>query len=55
VFDFLGLPAVESDDYRARNVGEYDGKDPEIRRFLEDFYRPHNAELSRLTGKTFTW
>jgi hypothetical protein len=55
VFEFLGLPPAEDIDFAPQNVGAYDDRDAPAQRFLRDFYRPHVAELSRLTGRPFTW
>ncbi|HWC64416.1 MAG TPA: sulfotransferase domain-containing protein [Rhizomicrobium sp.] len=55
VFAFLGLPHAEGIDYAAQNVGGYGGTDPEARRFLEDFYRPHNEWLNRISRTALSW
>jgi hypothetical protein len=53
--DFLGLPPIGAIDLSPQNVGDYDGSDAEERKFLKEFYRPHNLKLARLTGKSLTW
>lgn len=55
VFKFLDLPPTESIDLEPQNVGRYDDSDGEARRYLENFYRPHNEQLSQLCGTKFTW
>lgn len=56
VFDFLDLPAAQRIDFEPQNVGRYhDGSDAAARRFLQEFYRPHNLELNRITGNEFSW
>jgi hypothetical protein len=55
VFDFLGLPATDSIDFKPQNVGRYAESDADERRFLQKFYRPHNSELNRICGTAFDW
>jgi hypothetical protein len=55
VFGFLGLPPGGQIDFEAQNVGRYNGSDADARRFLEDFYRPHNARLNAMTGNALSW
>jgi hypothetical protein len=55
VFAFLGLPQAEDIDYAAQNVGGYRESDLEARKFLEDFYRPHNEWLNRISRTAFSW
>ncbi len=37
------------------NVQEYTKMKSETRKFLEDFFRPHNEKLFKLIGKRFDW
>ena len=55
VLSFLDLAPVEGINYEPQNVGKYDDSDARARRFLTDFYRPHIAELSHISGQNFTW
>jgi hypothetical protein len=55
VFDFLDLSPTAEIDYAPLNVGEYDGRDAEVRSLLRSFYAPHNEMLSRLCGSAFEW
>src|SRR5262249_36757074 len=55
VFSFLNLPHAEGVDYAPQNVGGYSESDPHARRFLEDFYRPHNAWLNHIGRIALTW
>lgn len=55
VFAFLGLPPTDDIDFEPQNVGAYDESDAGPRHFLREFYRPHVGELTRLTGRAFTW
>jgi hypothetical protein len=38
-----------------KNVGEYKKLDKSTRKFLVDYYRPHNERLFKLLGKNFDW
>jgi len=37
------------------NVGSYPEMNPDTRRMLVDYFRPHNERLSRLLGRDFGW
>ncbi len=51
VWDFLGLDRVDLDGLTAQKVGVTASAVPEEqRRFLQDYYAPHNARLLDLTG-----
>ena len=53
---FLGLPDWDAGQYPAENPGHNRREiDPEARAFLADYFRPHNAELERMTGRDFGW
>src|SRR3984957_12508172 len=55
VFVFLGLPQVDGMDFAPQNVGGYSESDQAARKFLEDFYRPHNEWLNRISHTAMTW
>lgn len=55
VFEFLELPQSDQIDFEPQNVGGDGTSDMEARAVLQDFYRPHNAELSRIIGAPMTW
>lgn len=56
VLDFLQLPQVwEPRSYRKINPGEYERMDPENRRRLNEFFRPHNRRLEQLLGRSLGW
>jgi hypothetical protein len=55
VFTFLELPQSDRIDFEPQNVGGYGDSDREARNMLKDFYRPHNAELSRIIGAELDW
>ena len=55
VFDYLNVPNFEISDIVRQNVGEYKKLDKSTRKFLVDYYRPHNKRLFQLLGKNFDW
>jgi hypothetical protein len=55
VFAFLGLPKEEAIDFAAQNVGGYGETDENAQKFLEDFYRPHNEWLNRISRTALNW
>ena len=55
VFDYLNVPNFEINDIKRQNVGEYKKLDKSTRKFLVDYYRPHNERLFELLGKKFEW
>ena len=55
VFDYLNVPNFEISDIERQNVGEYKKLDKSTRKFLVDYYRPHNERLFELLGKKFEW
>jgi hypothetical protein len=54
-FEFIGLPPHRSTTYRKHNAAEYGGMDPELRRRLLDYFRPHNERLFDLLGVVYAW
>jgi hypothetical protein len=56
VLDFLGLPAWEPETLKVCNKGVYEqGMDPATRRWLEEFFEPHNRRLYEYLGTDFGW
>ena len=55
VFEFLNAPNRKVNSLDRKNVGEYTKLDNSTRKFLVDFYRPHNKRLFQLLGKNFDW
>jgi sulfotransferase family protein len=56
VLDFLGLPEWEPPAWEIRNKGNYEQKlDPATRRWLEEFFEPHNRRLYEYLGVDFGW
>ena len=55
VFDYLNVQNIEIKDVERQNVGEYKKLDKSMRKFLVDYYRPHNERLFKLLEKNFDW
>ena len=56
VLEFLGLPERDFALEGKRNEGGYsDPMEPDTRRWLEDFYEPHNRRLYEYLGRDFAW
>ncbi len=55
VLGFLGLPAVEIEDYERHNSGSYDEMPDALSQKLADYFRPHNQRLSEYLNRDFTW
>lgn len=54
-FRFLGLEPSALPPAPDSNVGRYPPMDRRTRRFLAEYFRPHNAELESLLGLRFGW
>ena len=55
VFRFLDLPNREIQDRRQYNKGSYPEMEPATRRWLLEYFAPHNERLYRLLGEDFAW
>jgi hypothetical protein len=55
VFQFLELPQPAHIDFEPQNVGGYKERDAEVRKVLQDFYRPYNEKLNSLTRTKLDW
>ena len=55
VFDFLGVEKFRLEMPRNLNVGRYDPMKSDIRRYLVEYYKPHNQKLYTLLGRSFDW
>jgi len=56
VFDFLGLPPVESIDYAPQTVGSYGDDIPaETVARIRDLIADDMAQLRQLAGEEFSW
>ena len=56
IFDFLGLPPFKVENSKDRNVGNYKEKmNEDTRKFLIEYFKPHNERLSKLLQRRFDW
>jgi Sulfotransferase domain len=55
VYEFLGLPSHNLEDFPKLNAAEYASMTPETRAHLVDYFRPYNERLRQLTGINFGW
>jgi len=55
VYKFLDLPAYENKDHKKYNVGYYEKMNPETRKMLLEYYKPHNKRLNEFLGTNFDW
>lgn len=55
VLDFLNVPVFEPDGFRRSNIGKYSSMSSKTKRWLEDYFKPHNLELYQLLDVDFGW
>ena len=55
VFDFLELPPFYAENLKDRNVGNYKEMNEDTRKFLVEYFKPHNARLYKLLQRDFDW
>jgi len=55
IFEFLELPRYEQKNISKLNVGEYHSMDPQTRKFLIEYFKPHNEKLYKLINRKFDW
>lgn len=58
VFEFIGVdPAARVKNLKPRNVGGGGGEDvgPEVRAYLDDYFRPHNQALYAFSSGAYGW
>ena len=56
VFDFLGLSPFNVENLTDHNVGNYKEKmNEDTRKFLVEYFRPHNERLYKLLQRGFDW
>ena len=57
LYEFIGVdPDHAGEKLRPQNVGHNRTRVPaEVVEYLEDYFRPHNAELERFLGRSFDW
>ena len=55
VFDFLGIPDHQLQNYPQVNVGSYDPIDANLRTTLVEYFQPYNQQLEEYLGIKFNW
>ena len=55
VFDFLGVHPFQVGSLKNRNVGNYKEMNEDTRKFLIEYFKPHNERLSKLLQRSFDW
>jgi len=54
-YEFLGLPRHRPQVARLNASPEYDDLPEDLRKSLDDYFRPHNERLYELIGVDFGW
>ena len=55
VYTFLDLPLWNNKDHKKHNVGQYEKMNPNTRKLLVDYFKPHNKRLKEFLGTNFNW
>ncbi len=55
VFNFLKLPKYSINILKKHNVGKYTSMNSSTRKFLIDFFKPHNKRLYKFLKRDFDW
>jgi hypothetical protein len=55
VLEFLGLPPWAPPRFNAFNPGTYSEMEPSMRRWLVEYFAPHNERLYQLIGRDLGW
>ena len=55
IFDFLELPKFTHSKHIVYNTRKYDDMVPSTRKYLIEYFKPHNEQLYNLLGKKFDW
>jgi len=55
VFDFLGLENFEISNFKKFNQFKYPKMEEKTRKYLTEFFKPHNKKLYQFLGKDFGW
>ncbi|MEM1167810.1 MAG: tetratricopeptide repeat protein [Cyanobacteria bacterium P01_H01_bin.35] len=55
VFNFLGLPDYQIQNYPKLNAGSYTSISEALRQKLSDYFQPHNQRLEEYLGMKFNW
>ena len=55
VFNFLEVPPFQIGDVRDKNTGSYEKMNESTRKFLVEYFKPHNDRLYKLLQRSFDW
>ena len=55
VFDFLGVSPFQVKNLKDLNVGNYKEMNEDTRKFLVEYFKPHNEKLFKLLQRSFDW
>ena len=55
IFNFLGVHQFQIKYLRNLNIGNYKEMSKNTRKFLIEYFRPHNQRLSKLLRRNFNW
>ena len=55
IFDFLEVSSFQAKNLKNRNVGSYKEMNKGTRKFLIEYFKPHNERLSKLLQRSFDW
>ncbi len=55
IFEFLNLPEYDLPTISNQNVGNYSRMRQDTRKFLIDYFKPHNKKLYSLLNRNFDW
>ena len=55
IFDFLEVSPFQIENLKNLNVGNYKAMNKDTRKFLIEYFKPHNKRLSKLLQRDFDW
>ena len=55
IYRFLDLPKMDLGDMPRRGKAEYTPMDPETRKWLIEYYEPHNKKLEKMFNFKLDW
>jgi hypothetical protein len=55
VLEFIGLPSWAPPQFDAFNPGTYSDMEPSMKRWLVEYFAPHNERLYQLVGRDLGW
>ena len=55
VFEFLGVTPFQAKNLTNQNIGKYKMMNENTRKFLIEYFKPHNEKLFKLLQRSFDW